>query len=137
MSEIDFTALLPEGWERPRGYSHGVVSVGSRRVQVAGQTGTQQDAPGDVPGGSFGEQFGRALERVVRVMASAGGGAEHITAMRLYVTSLEAYRGAGAALGEAWKAHMGRNFPAMTLVEVSGLLNPQALVEIEAEGVLP
>lgn len=137
MSEIDFTVLLPDGWERPRGYSHGVRSVGSRRVHVAGQTGTQEDAPGDVPGGGFGAQFGRALERVVQVMASAGGGAEHITAMRLYVTSLEAYRGAGAALGGAWNAHMGRNFPAITLVEVSGLIDPHALVEIEAEGVLP
>ncbi len=88
MSEFEFTALLPEGWERPRVYSHGVVSVGGRRVQVAGQTGTQEDAPGDVPGGSFGAQFGRSLGRVVQVMASAGGGAEHITAMRLYVPSL-------------------------------------------------
>ena len=70
-------------------------------------------------------------------MAAAGGGAEHITAIRLYVTDLEAYNSAGKALGEAWKAHMGRNFPAMTLVVVSGLINPHALVEIEAEGVLP
>lgn len=137
MSDIDYRVILPEGWERPRGYSHGVSSAGSRRVHIAGQTGTGDEAEDKVPGGNFGAQFGRALERVVQVMAAAGGGAENITAIRLYITDLEAYNSAGAALGEAWKAHMGRNFPAMTLVVVSGLLNPHALVEIEAEGVLP
>lgn len=146
MSDIDFTVILPEGWERPRGYSHGVSSAGNRRVHIAGQTGTGKEAgqtgtgdeAGDgVPGGSFGAQFGRALERVVQVMTAAGGGAENITAIRLYITDLEAYNSAGRALGEAWKAHMGRNYPAMTLVVISGLINPHALVEIEAEGVLP
>jgi enamine deaminase RidA (YjgF/YER057c/UK114 family) len=136
MSDIDYRVILPEGWERPRGYSHGISSQGSRRVHIAGQTGTGDEAEDNVPGGSFGAQFGRALERVVQVMTAAGGGAENITAIRLYITDLEAYNSAGAALGEAWKAHMGRNFPAMTLVVVSGLLNPHALVEIEAEGVL-
>ena len=134
MSDIDYKAILPEGWQRPRGYSHGVSSAGSRIVHVAGQTGTQEDAPG---GGDFGVQFGAALERVVSVMQAAGGTAEHITAMRLYVTSVAAYQEAGAALGEAWRRHIGKHFPAMTLVEVTALLNPDALVEIEAEGVLP
>lgn len=137
MSDIDYKVILPEGWERPRGYSHGISSTGSRRVHIAGQTGTQEDASDGVPGGSFGAQFGRALERVVRVIDAAGGAAEHITAIRLYITDLDAYNSAGAALGEAWKAHMGRSFPAMTLVAVCGLINPHALVEIEAEGVLP
>ena len=137
MSDIDYKVILPEGWERPRGYSQGVCSSGSRRLHIAGQTGTKDDAASDVPGGNFGAQFGRALERVVQVAAAAGGTAENITAIRLYITDLDAYLSAGAALGEAWKAHMGRSFPAMTLVVVSGLLNPNALVEIEAEGVLP
>ena len=132
MSDIEFTPVLPEGWERPRGYSHGAVSTGSRRVHVAGQIGTQEGAAGD-----FGAQFGRALDRGVEVMRAAGGTAENITAMRIYVTSVQAYREAGPALGEGWKNTMGRHFPAMTLVEVTALLNPDALVEIEAEGVLP
>lgn len=137
MSDIDYTVILPEGWERPRGYSHGVSSVGSRRVHIAGQTGTRDDAEDGFPGGNFGAQFGLALERVVQVMTAGGGTAENITAIRLYITDLGAYNSAGAALGEAWKAHMGRNFRAMTLVVVSGLIDPHALVEIEAEGVLP
>ena len=142
MSDIDYKPILPDGWERPRGYSHGVISAGSRRVHIAGQTGTREDAAdgvagGGVAGGSFGAQFSRALERVVQVMAAAGGTAENITAIRLYITDLDAYLSPEAALGEAWKAHMGRHFPAMTLVVVSGLLNRNALVEIEAEGVLP
>lgn len=151
MSDIAYEVILPDGWERPRGYSHGVCSAGSRRVHIAGQTGTREDAGGiqgggvpgggvpggGVPGGDFGSQFGHALERVTQVMAAAGGSAENITAIRLYITDLDAYLSAGPALGEAWKTHMGRNYPAMTLVVVSGLLNTDALVEIEAEGVLP
>lgn len=141
MSDIGYEVILPDGWERPRGYSHGVCSAGSRRVHIAGQTGTREDAGsipgGAVPGGDFGAQFGHALERVTQVMAAAGGSAENITAIRLYITDLDAYLSAGPALGEAWKTHMGRNYPAMTLVVVSGLLNSDALVEIEAEGVLP
>ncbi len=137
MSTIDFTPLLPEGWERARGYSHGVRSAGGKIVHIAGKVGTVADAPGGVPGGDFGTQFGQALAGVVEVMKAAGGAAENITMMRLYVTDIPAYREAGAAIGEAWKKLMGRHFPAMTLVGVSGLLNPDALVEIEAEGVLP
>jgi enamine deaminase RidA (YjgF/YER057c/UK114 family) len=131
MSDIDFTPVLPEGWERARGYSHGTVASGSRIVHVAGQIGTHDGAA------DFAAQFERALGRVVEVMRAAGGGAEHITAMRMYVTSVQAYREAGAGLGDAWKTHIGRHFPAMTLVEVTALLNPDAMVEIEAEGVLP
>ncbi len=137
MSEFEFTPLLPEGWERAKGYAHGVRSAGGRRVHIAGKTGTLDGSPGGVPGGDFAMQFEAALAGVVEVMKAAGGSAENITMMRLYVTSLSAYREAGAAVGAAWKKVIGRHFPAMTLVEVSGLLNPDALVEIEAEGVLP
>jgi len=128
MSDIHFQALLPDGWERARGYSYGAVSSGSRVVHIAGQIG----APGN-----FGEQWERALGKVVEVMATAGGTAENITMMRIYVTDMAAYQSAGAALGEAWKKHMGRHFPAMTLVAVTALVSDQALVEIEAEGLLP
>jgi enamine deaminase RidA (YjgF/YER057c/UK114 family) len=133
MSSIDFTALLPEGWQRARGYSHGVKAKGGHIVYVAGKTGIEEGQPA----GDFGQQFERALGRVVAVMKTAGGAAENICTMRLYVTSVNAYRNNGAALAEAWKKHMGRHFPAMTLVEVTALLQPEAVVEIESEGVLP
>lgn len=133
MSNIQFTPLLPEGWARARGYAHGVSSSGSRIVHIAGQTGMDPDSPA----GSFTEQYARALGRVVEVIKTAGGSAENITMMRVYVTSAKAFREAGVELGEAWKKHMGRHFPAITLVEVNELFDPQAQVEIEAEGGLP
>ncbi len=133
MSNIQFTPLLPEGWARARGYAHGVSSSGSRIVHIAGKTGMDEGSPA----GSFAEQYARALGRVVEIMKTAGGSAENITMMRVYVTSVKPFREAGAGLGEAWKKHMGRHFPAVTLVEVNELLDPHALVEIEAEGVLP
>lgn len=130
MSDIAYQAILPEGWERARGYSYGTVAAGSRIIAVAGQTGTEA-------GSDFGAQYTRALARVVEVMESAGGKAEHITAMRIYVTDMDAYRNAGAAMAEAWKASIGRHFPASTLVQVVALIRPEAMVEIEADGVLP
>jgi hypothetical protein len=81
-------------------------------------------------------QFERALERVLRVVREAGGGPEEIGCMTVYVTDLEAYRGSLPPLGRAWRRHMGRHYPAMTLVEVEGLVDEGALVEIEATAVL-
>ena len=130
MSDIRFTDLTPPGWERAGGFSPGVRSSGSQTVHIAGQTGA--DA-----GADFGAQFEQALGKVVAVMQAAGGTAQNITMLRYFVTSVDAYLGAGPALKAAWGQHMGRHFPASTLVEVTRLLNPQAQVEIEAEGVLP
>ena len=128
--------VLPEGWARARGYSYGTVSNAGRTVRVAGQVA--QDKGGDVPAGlDMGAQFTRAIANVVEVVRAAGGAAENIVMLRAYVTDLDAFNAAGAAIGAGWRAHLGKHFPAMTLVEVTRLVDPEATVEIEGEAVIP
>jgi enamine deaminase RidA (YjgF/YER057c/UK114 family) len=126
--------LQPEGWPRPPGFSNGTAAEG-RHVFVAGQVGHDQ-LTGKMADG-FAEQCQQALANVLAVLAVAGGGPEHVTKLTWFVTSLAEYRAAGRALGDAWKVTMGRHFPAITLVEVSGLIADGAMVEIEAHAVIP
>jgi enamine deaminase RidA (YjgF/YER057c/UK114 family) len=128
--------INPRALGRPRGFSHGMLApAGSRMLAVAGQTATNAD--GIIIEGDFVAQFAVALQRVLDVVRDAGGRASDVTRMTVYVTDLETYRRARAALGDAWKAHMGRHYPAMALVEVKGLVDPGALVEIEADAAIP
>jgi len=125
----------PESLGEPRGWSHGMLApAGGRVLFVAGQTARGPDG-GIVPGG-FVSQFDLALGRVLRVVREAGGEPRDVGRMTVYVTDLAAYRGSLASLGEAWRRHMGRHYPAMALVEVQGLVDEGALVEIEATAVL-
>lgn len=126
--------LQPAGWPPPRGYSNGISARG-RQVFVAGQIGW--DAHGRFPGTDFAAQARRALENVVAVLAEDGARPEHITRMTWYVTSKREYLAAGKALGAAYRAVIGRHFPAMTAVEVSALMEDQAKVEIEVTAVVP
>jgi enamine deaminase RidA (YjgF/YER057c/UK114 family) len=126
--------LQPEGWRRPPGFSNGTVAEG-RHVFVAGQVGVDQIS-GTMADG-FAAQCEQALANVIAVLAVAGGKPEHIAKLTWFVTSLGEYRSAGRALGDAWKSTMGRHFPAITLVEVNGLVAEGAMVEIEAHAVLP
>jgi enamine deaminase RidA (YjgF/YER057c/UK114 family) len=120
----------------PRGWTNGVVApAGGRVLFIAGQTGATSEAP--LAGVDFTMQFGRALDKVLRVLEAAGGGPQHVARLTVYVSDLDAYRAARAALGSVWRARMGEQYPAMTLVEVSRLLDEGALVEIEATAVLP
>ena len=137
MSEIDYQAILPEGWQRARGFSYGVVATGSRILRIAGQIGGAEGGQRVDPGLDFGGQWERAMGNLVAIVRAAGGEPEHIVMLRAYVTDTEAFNAAGAAVGAAWGEHLGRHFPAMTLVEVSRLLDPNAMVEIEGEAVLP
>jgi enamine deaminase RidA (YjgF/YER057c/UK114 family) len=82
-------------------------------------------------------QVEQALRNILAVLAEAGGGPEHIGRLTWYVVDIEAYRAARTELGPAYRAVMGRNYPAMSLVQVAGLVEPQALVEIEATALLP
>jgi enamine deaminase RidA (YjgF/YER057c/UK114 family) len=136
MSDIAYTTILPDGWPRPRGFSQGVRTTGTRTVRVAGQVG-QLPGASVVVGLGIGEQWRLALANVVSVVKAAGGDIANIVSLRAYVTDVEAFRQAGPAIAAAWGATLGRHFPAMTLVEVTGLLDPNAVVEIEAEAVLP
>lgn len=126
----------PEGWKAPRGYANGVVvEAGSRLVFVAGQIAW--DAEQRLVGrGDFAAQFAQALRNVVAVVEAAGGRAEDLVRMTVYVTDKREYLAATRAVGEAWRESVGRVFPAMALVQVADLLEDGALVEIEAVAAL-
>jgi enamine deaminase RidA (YjgF/YER057c/UK114 family) len=137
MSDIAYTPVLPEGWSRPRGFSHGVVAAGSKSVRIAGQIGRAPDQPHIPTGTDAGTQWKMALTNLVAVLKAAGGQPTHLVALRAYVTSIAEFNEAGPAIGKAWGETLGRHFPAMTLVQVSALIDPNAKVEIEGEAILP
>lgn len=137
MSDIGYQAILPEGWQRPRGYVHATVASGSRIVRISGQIGRAPDQAAVSADADMGVQWRQAMENLVTVLRAAGGEPEHLVLLRAFVTSIEAFNQAGPDVGAAWAATLGRHFPAMTLVQVSALIDPAAMVEIEAEAVLP
>lgn len=122
------TPIQPAGWPRPRGYSHGMRGHGVI-VAIAGQIGW--DEQGRLVDGGFVPQFERALRNVVSVVEAAGGDADEIVSLTLYVTDRREYLASQKEVGEAYRRVMGRHYPAMALVEVSGLLEPGAKVEIQ------
>jgi enamine deaminase RidA (YjgF/YER057c/UK114 family) len=131
---VTFDILNPESLPAPRGWNHGLLApAGGRMLFVAGQTA--MDRSGRITGG-FAEQFARALDAVLEVVRAAGGQAECIGRMTVYVSDMAAYRSGRREVGAAWRERMGRHFPAMALVEVSSLVDEGAVVEIEATAVL-
>ena len=129
--------IQPAGWAAPRGYSNGVLApAGARLLFVAGQIAwdAQQQLVGR---DAFGAQFEQALANVVAVVRAAGGGPEHLARLTIYVSDKRAYEDDLAAVGAAYRRHMGRHFPAMALVEVAALLEEGAMVEIEGTAALP
>ncbi len=127
------TMLQPPGWRKPKGYANGVMGCG-RMVLTGGMIGWDAD---EVFAKGFVPQVELALRNVLAVLAVAGGGAEHIARLTWYVRSIDTYRTSLVELGPAYVAVMGRHFPAMALIEVAGLVEPLALVEIEATAILP
>ena len=125
--------LQPPGWARPRGYANGIAAQG-RLVFVAGQIGW--DAEQRFVSDGFAAQARQALANVVAVLACAGARPEHVVRMTWYVTSRDEYNASLAEIGAAWRELIGRNFPAMSVVVVAGLLEPRAKVEIEATAVV-
>ncbi|CAN5471944.1 RidA family protein [soil metagenome] len=119
----------PASLARPRGFSHGIVAEG-RMLFVAGQIGW--DAEGRIVSDRFDEQFDQALANALAVVTEAGGTAASVCRLTIYVVDKAEYVNAQKAIGERYRARMGRHYPAMTLVEVRGLLEPGARVEIEA-----
>ena len=131
-----FEHINPPALGEPRGFNHGLLSPpGWRLLFVAGQTATT--ITGEVVDRAFVSQFAEALRKTIAVVHEAGGGPEHIARMTVYVTDIEAYRDNRSNLSEVWRECMGRFYPAMALVEVSGLMDADATVEIEATAVLP
>lgn len=129
------TIINPKSFPQPRGYSNGVIAPAGRVMYVSGQIAWDKD--GRIVSPDFAVQFLQALDNVIAVVREAGGGTEHVVKLLAFVTDLDKYRAAMPAIGEGWRARLGRYYPAMSLVKVAGLLEPGALVEIEGVAVLP
>ena len=125
--------VLPEGWRRPKGYSNAVVAQGCQ-IYVAGQVGW--DSEERFNSDDIAEQAAQALRNVVAVLEAAGAGPEHIVRMTWYVTDKAAYIAELKEIGQAYRDIIGRNFPAMTAVEVTALVEDRAKVEIECTAVV-
>ena len=125
--------LQPPNWPRPKGYSNGISARG-RTIFTAGVIGWDEAQNFQSP--DMVEQFAQALRNVLAILAEDGAGPMHIVRMTVYVVGIDAYRSNLGAIGVAWKAIMGRNFPAMALVEVKNLVEPAAVVEIEATAII-
>lgn len=132
-SGLVHTVLQPEGWPRPKGYANGMLAQG-RFVVTGGIVGW--DAEGRFPK-TFVEQARQTFANIAAILAEAGAGPEHLVRLTWYVTDIDAYLADGKALGAAYREFFGRNFPTMATVQVVRLVEPEALIEIEATAVLP
>jgi enamine deaminase RidA (YjgF/YER057c/UK114 family) len=126
--------LHPEGWPRPSGYANGVAAEG-RLVFVAGQVGWNPHTEA-FETDDFAAQTAQALRNIVAVLATAGAEPRHVVRLTWYITDKAAYTAARREIGKAWREIMGRHYPAMSVVVVSGLVEERAKVEIEATGVV-
>jgi enamine deaminase RidA (YjgF/YER057c/UK114 family) len=126
--------LQPPGWTRPRGFANGVAASGTL-VFIAGQVGWT--GQGEWRERSFAGQFRQALENIVAVLREANGGPEHIVRLTWYVLDKKEYLAALKEVGAAYRELMGNHYPTMAVVQVSGLVEDQARLEIEATAVIP
>lgn len=133
---MSYRIVNPEELGVPRGWNNGLLAEsGGRVLFVAGQIASGTD--GAIVTGDFVGQFERALANAVAVVRGAGGEVEHVGRLTVYVTDMAAYRASLSDLGSAYRRVMGRHYPAMALVAVTELVNPDASVEIEATAILP
>ena len=130
----DWTSLRPEGWRSPVGYADGV-SASGRFIVTAGQVGWNP-ATAEFESDDFAAQTAQALRNVVAVLAAGGAKPEHLVRLTWFVTSREEYRAARKAIGAAYREIIGLRFPAMSVIVVSGLVEPRAKVEIEATAIV-
>jgi enamine deaminase RidA (YjgF/YER057c/UK114 family) len=133
---MPFKLINPESLGSPSGYSNGVLADGGGNLLfIAGQIAWDQNR--NIVSDDFVEQFDKALANVITVLKAAGGEPNNIVRVVIYVTNKLEYRGQIRAVGERYRKHMGKHFPAMVLVQVAALLDDAAKVEIEAMAVLP
>src|ERR1041385_5251661 len=131
-----YRLINPESLGVPSGYSNGLIADGGGKLLfIAGQIAW--NAKQQIVSDDFVEQFDKALENVITVVSAAGGKPEHIVRLVIYVTNKLEYRAKTKDVGECYRKHMGKHFPAMVLVQVAGLLDDAARVEIEWMAVLP
>jgi len=131
-----FTLINPEALGAPSGYSNGLlVDGGGKLLFIAGQIAWDNNQK--IVSDDFVEQFDKALANVITVLRAAGGEAENIARLVIYVTNKIEYRKRTKEVGDSYRKHMGKHFPAMVLVQVAGLLDDRAKVEIEGMAVIP
>ncbi len=134
-NDVPFEIVNPAELGEPRGWNNGLLApAGGRMLFIAGQAGWETANAGTPPG--FADQFARALDKVLAVVQAAGGNAQDVARLTLYVTELGAYRADLENLGRLWRERFGTYYPAMALVEVKGLVDRGAQLEIEATAVL-
>ena len=131
---MPFKFINPASLGAPSGFSHGVVVDSAKLLFVAGQIATDEQLK--IVSADFVDQFDRALANLISVVEAAGGSTAQIARLIIYVTDKQEYRRRTREVGERYRARMGKHFPAMVLVEVKGLLNDEALVEIEGVAAL-
>ena len=127
--------LQPPGWARPKGFSNGIAVRGGTTVYIAGQIGWNAEERFEEK--TFGGQFRQALQNIVAVLAQAGGKPEHLVRLTWYVIDKQEYLGALREVGAAYRELIGRHYPVMAVVQVGGLIEPEARLEIEATAVIP
>lgn len=127
-------AIVPDGWGAPKGYAHGMSAMG-RVITTAGQVGWNP-ATCEFESDDFVEQAAQALRNIADVLRAAGATPQHLVRLTWYILDRDEYMRSRKALGPRYREILGPNFPAMTVVVVSGLLEPRARLEIEATAVL-
>jgi len=133
---MSFKLINPEALGAPSGYSNGLLVDGDGKLLfIAGQIAWDNNQK--IVSDDFVEQFDKALANVITVLRAAGGEAENIARLVIYVTNKIEYRKRTKEVGDSYRKHMGKHFPAMVLVQVAGLLDDRAKVEIEGMAVIP
>lgn len=135
MSDGPHELVNPEGLPPPIGYSHAVVAAPGRTVHLGGQAG--HGADGALRGETLVEQFDAACDGIVAALRAAGGEPEHLVSLQVFVTDAQTYRANLGSIGEAYRKHFGKHYPAMGLFEVSALFDPKAKVELMGVAVIP
>jgi len=123
------TTLLPDGWPRPKGYANGIMAQGTHHIFCGGQIGWNAEEVFESQ--DFSGQLRQALQNVLAILQAAEAGPEHMTRMTWYITDKQAYLGNLREVGAIYREIMGKNYPAMSVFEVTALIEDDALVEVE------
>ena len=128
--------ILNPAWLPPAvGFAHAVVPTPGLLVFLGGQAGHRPD--GTMAGDSLVEQLEQTCRNVIEALTAAGSAPEHLVSMQIFVTDAQEYRDRLSEIGDIWRKHFGRHYPAMALLEVKGLLDPKAKVELMGVAVVP
>ena len=126
--------LLPEGWPRPSGYSNGIAVDAGRLVFISGMVGW--DSNNEFQSTNLVDQLRQVLMNTRSIMAEGGAGPEHMVRMTWYITDKQDYLSKLKEIGTTYRDVMGKNYPTMACVEVAGLIEDDARIEIETTCVL-